>query len=118
MRGFLPKVLFGAGVFVSLALSDAHATPVPGTHEITVNTKTVDGCSSPKVALSSITGAPGQQWIWNGATFTNIQSGALLADNGSGAPTENSVGGYVQSSRSGLGVEYRRRSDGELPRHP
>jgi hypothetical protein len=92
MRGFLPKVLLGSGLFVSLALSGAHATPVPGTYEITVNTQTVDGSASPKVALSSITGAPGQQWIWNGATFTNIKSGALLADNGSGAPTENSVG--------------------------
>jgi hypothetical protein len=92
MRVSLLKASFGASLFMLLASNGAHAGPVPGTYQITVNAKAVDGSAPPTVKLSSITGAPGQQWIWNGTKFTNIQSGALLADNGNGAPTENSAG--------------------------
>jgi hypothetical protein len=103
MKAFLPKIFFGASFFVSLALSGAHATPVPGNYEITANTKAVDGSAPPAVRLSSITGAPGQQWIWNGARFINIKSGALLADNGYGAATENSAGDTFNLLAAGSG---------------
>jgi len=90
LRVFLPTVLFGAVFFsASLALSGAQATPIPGTYEITANSQAVDGSASPIVGLSSITGTAGQQWIWNGATFANIQSGASLADYGNGKPIES-----------------------------
>jgi hypothetical protein len=71
-------VLFGVVFSASLALSGAQATPIPGTYEITANSQAVNGSASPIVGLSSITGAASQQWIWNGATFVNIQSGAGL----------------------------------------
>jgi hypothetical protein len=103
MRGFLPKLLFGAFSLVPLALSGAQATPVPGTYEITINSQAVDGSASPTVRLSSMTGAAGQQWMWNGAKFTNVKSGALLADNGSGAPTENSAGDSFSLVAAGSG---------------
>jgi len=92
MKVFLVKVLFGASLFVLLTLSGAHAAPAPGTYQIIGNGKAVDGSAPPTVLLSSITGTLGQQWMWNGGKLTNIQSGALLADNGNGAPTENSAG--------------------------
>jgi hypothetical protein len=103
MKVFSAKALFGTLFFVSLALSEAGAVPLPGTYQITGGANAVDGSAPPQVRLSPITGGPGQQWIWNGGKFTNVQSGALLADNGNGAPAENSTGDMFNLLRAGAG---------------
>jgi len=41
--------------------------------------------------------------MWNGAKFTNVKSGAMLADNGNGAPTENSAGDSFNLVAAGSG---------------
>jgi hypothetical protein len=103
MKVFSLRVLFGASVIASLALSGAHAAPSSGTYEITVGTKAVDGSAPPAVSYSAITASTGQQWRWNGSSFANVQSGALLADNGNGAPTENSTGDTFNLLAAGAG---------------
>jgi hypothetical protein len=103
MKVFSLRIVFGTSLFALLAVNGAHAAPVPGTYEITVNTKAVDGSAPPSVRYLPTTGAPGQRWIWNGATFTNVQSGALLADNGKGAATENSTGDAFKLLAAGSG---------------
>ena len=103
MGVLLRKVVFGALLSVFIALNGAQAAPLPGVYQITANAKAVDGSAPPTVRLSSITGAPGQQWIWNGSKFTNTQSGALLADNGNGLPTENSTGDAFTLLAAGSG---------------
>jgi hypothetical protein len=103
MKLFSLKVLFGASFFAALAVGGAYAAPPSGTYQITVNSKAVDGSAPPAVSYSAITGSTGQQWIWNGSKYTNVQSGALLADNGNGAPTENSTGDAFKLLAAGSG---------------
>jgi hypothetical protein len=103
MKVFSLKILFGASFVALLAASGAHAAPVAGIYEITVKTNAVDGSAPPAVKFSPTTGAPGQQWKWDGAKFMNIQSGRLLADNGNGAPTQNSSGDTFKLLVAGSG---------------
>jgi hypothetical protein len=97
------KILLVAFFVSSLAFGGAYAAPASGVYQITVGTKAVDGSTPPAVLYSPITGASGQQWIWNGATIANVQSGALLADNGQGAATENSSGDTFKLLAAGSG---------------
>jgi hypothetical protein len=96
-------MLFGTSLFTLLTVNGAHAVVVPGTYAITVTTKAIDGSAPPSVRYLPTTGAPGQRWIWNGATFTNVQSGALLADKGNGTATENSIGDAFKLLPAGAG---------------
>jgi hypothetical protein len=103
MKVFSLKLLCGVCLVASLAVSEAHAAPLPGTYEITVGAKAVDGSAPPMVSYLATTGAPGQQWKWNGSKFTNLQSGSLLADKGNGAPTQNSTGDSFNLVTAGSG---------------
>jgi hypothetical protein len=103
MKLFPLKILASASLVTLLALSGAYAAPASGTYQITVGSKAVDGSAPPAVSYSATTGSTGQQWKWNGSKFTNVQSGALLADNGNGTATENSTGDAFNLLVAGAG---------------
>jgi hypothetical protein len=103
MKLFSLKVLSAVSFVASLACGGAYAAPPAGTYQITVNIKAVDGSAPPAVSYSATTGSTGQQWVWNGSKFRNVQTGAVLADNGNGAPTENSTGDAFKLLAAGSG---------------
>jgi hypothetical protein len=89
-----------------------------GTYVITLGANSVDGgfgeWGAPYVEFWATNSGTGQQWVWNGTTFSNVYiaassnavaSGPLLADGGNSEPTENSSGDTWSAIPSGSGYK-------------
>jgi hypothetical protein len=75
------------------------------------------------VQLYPTNSGTGQQWVWNGSTFSNVSvsnpgqftnvSGPLMADAGNGTVTENATGDTWTVSPSGNGYTIRDNRTGK-----